>query len=144
MRQSVGEWEAMRLLIDANVFLEVFLNQERAESARSILGMVLEHDMFISDFTLHTVGVVLFRRRRYQAFGEFVEDTVGRAGIVVLSIPPEETERVLRAAQRFDLDFDDAYQYAIAEKHDLTIVSFDSDFDRTERGRKTPEQLLQT
>jgi len=29
------------------------------------------------------------------------------------------------------LDFDDAYQYALAEKHDLIIVSFDSDFDKT-------------
>jgi len=43
---------------------------------------------------------------------------------------------------RFNLDFDDAYQYAIAEKFNLTIVSFDSDFNRTERGRKTPAEVL--
>jgi predicted nucleic acid-binding protein len=38
----------------------------------------------------------------------------------------------------FNLDFDDAYQLAAAEKQIFTIISFDGDFDRTESGRKTP------
>ena len=42
------------------------------------------------------------------------------------------------------LDFDDAYQYALAEKHDLIIVSFDSDFDKTKRGRKSPAEVIGT
>jgi len=46
--------------------------------------------------------------------------------------------------ERYHLDFDDAYQYTVAEKHDLTIVSFDHDFDQTERGRKTPGEVLQS
>jgi hypothetical protein len=46
------------------------------------------------------------------------------------------------AKSRFNLDFDDAYQYVAAEKHDLTLVSLDADFDRTERGRKTPADVL--
>lgn len=45
-------------------------------------------------------------------------------------------------AQRFSLDFDDAYQYGVAAKYGLEILSFDGDFDRTERGRKTPDQVL--
>jgi len=44
---------------------------------------------------------------------------------------------------RMKLDFDDAYQYVAAEKHNLTLVSFDADFDRTDRGRKTPAELLE-
>jgi len=31
----------------------------------------------------------------------------------------------------------------IAEKHNLAIISFDTDFDRTERGRKTPAEILE-
>ena len=46
------------------------------------------------------------------------------------------------AAPRFGLDFDDVYQYVVSGKHDLIIVSLDSDFDRTERGRKTPRDIL--
>jgi len=44
--------------------------------------------------------------------------------------------------QRFHLDFDDAYQYVAAEKYDLTLVSFDADFDRTPRGRRTPGEMI--
>ena len=29
------------------------------------------------------------------------------------------------------------------EKYNLALVSFDSDFDHTERGRKTPAEVLQ-
>ena len=32
--------------------------------------------------------------------------------------------------------------YIPSEKYNLTIVSFDSDFDHTERGRKTPEEVV--
>lgn len=42
----------------------------------------------------------------------------------------------------YNLDFDDAYQYTIAEQYDLVIVSFDHDFDRTDRGRSTPNAIL--
>ncbi len=44
----------------------------------------------------------------------------------------------------FSLDFDDAYQDVAAEKYGLALVSFDSDFDRTARGKKTPAEVLAT
>jgi predicted nucleic acid-binding protein len=43
---------------------------------------------------------------------------------------------------KFNLDFDDAYQYVVAEKRKAVIVSFDGDFDRTEQGKKTPAETL--
>ncbi len=44
--------------------------------------------------------------------------------------------------RRFNLDFDDAYQYVAAKRNDLLLVSLDADFDRTDLGRKTPADLL--
>ena len=44
--------------------------------------------------------------------------------------------------KQFKLNFDDAYQYVTAEKYGLTLVSFDTDFDHTEQGRKTPGEIL--
>ena len=61
----------------------------------------------------------------------------------MLSLFVEDMGLAIEGAQKFNLDFDDAYQYAVAEKYDLTIVSFDTDFDRTERGRETPGEVLQ-
>ena len=58
------------------------------------------------------------------------------------SSPPDKLNFLGLAAQTFNLDFDDAYQYATAEHFDLAIVSFDADFDRTDRGRLTPSAAM--
>jgi hypothetical protein len=52
-------------------------------------------------------------------------------------------QHLVRVIEQYNLDFDDAYQYAAAEIYDLMIVSFDGDFDRTQRGRTTPAVVLQ-
>ncbi|MDA1191020.1 MAG: hypothetical protein O3A46_04965 [Candidatus Poribacteria bacterium] len=60
----------------------------------------------------------------------------------VIRLVPEELALVIEAQARFRLDFDDAYQYVAFERRGLTLVSFDGDFDRTERGRTTPDAIL--
>ncbi len=82
------------------------------------------------------------RRKSFDALRYLIEDLLVTGGLRLVRVALEDMRDVVRAAQRFGLDFDDAYQYAAAEKHGLTIVSFDSDFDRTERGRRTPGQIL--
>lgn len=64
------------------------------------------------------------------------------AGVRLLHLLPEDMGMVIDAASRFRLDFDDAYQYGVATKYNLEIVSFGADFDRTERGRKSPGELV--
>ena len=49
---------------------------------------------------------------------------------------------VVENMRKYRFDYDDAFQYAIVERFNLTLVSFDADFDRTPRGRKTPVQVL--
>ncbi|MDQ2921379.1 MAG: hypothetical protein M3R52_07195 [Acidobacteriota bacterium] len=44
----------------------------------------------------------------------------------------------------FKLDFDDAYQYVAAERHDLIIVSFDRDFEKLPARKLTPQEVLET
>lgn len=63
------------------------------------------------------------------------------AGVSMVALFVGEMEAVIQAARQFNLDFDDAYQYAVAEQYGLTLVSLDADFDRTERGRRTPDQV---
>ncbi|MFZ5593833.1 MAG: type II toxin-antitoxin system VapC family toxin [Pseudomonadota bacterium] len=62
-------------------------------------------------------------------------------GIKISSISPEDIESVIDAARKFNIDFDDAYHYTIALEHNLTIVSFDKDFDRTAKSRKNPSDI---
>jgi predicted nucleic acid-binding protein len=132
----------VRLLIDTNIVLEVILEQAKAEEAQALLVKTEEHEFFISDYALHSIGLLLFRRKQHHVFQEFVNDMMFQAGMMVASLSIEDMVSVIEAAQRFGLDFDDAYQYAVAEKYGLTIVSFDADFDHTEQGRKTAGEIL--
>jgi len=59
-----------------------------------------------------------------------------------VSVPPEAMGHLVSQMAQFNLDFDDAYQYVVAEQLDACIVSFDRDFDRTERGRQVPVDIL--
>jgi predicted nucleic acid-binding protein len=136
-----GEQATVRLLIDTNIFLEILLEQEHAEQARRLLKDVHAHEMFLTDFTLHSLGLILFRRQQHQVFVDFVHDMFERAGLQMLSLPPNMFQRVASASRQHGIDFDDAYLYVVAEEFNLEIVSFDTDFDRTPKGRRTPETV---
>ncbi|MGH9431235.1 MAG: hypothetical protein ACRD3T_06805 [Terriglobia bacterium] len=51
----------MRLPVDTNLFIEVLLNQARARAARALLENRKGHDIFVTDFALHSIGLLLFR-----------------------------------------------------------------------------------
>ncbi len=57
----------------------------------------------------------------------------------MIRLDPKEVLALAEVSKRFRLDFDDSYQCAVAQKYGLQIMSFDADFDRTEKGRKMPE-----
>jgi predicted nucleic acid-binding protein len=50
-------------------------------------------------------------------------------------------EQLKLIKQRFNLDFDNTHAITI-EKFDSIAVSFDSNFDKTYLGRKTPNDLI--
>jgi len=56
----------VRLLIDTNIILEVILEQAKAGEARAFLAKTDEHEFFLSDFSLHSIGLLLFRRKQHR------------------------------------------------------------------------------
>jgi len=96
-----------------------------------------EH-LFITDFSFHSLGIILFRVGKHDLLIKFAEQLKDK----IVRLDSGDFRHVVEVAQRFGLNFDDAYQYVAAEKHDLVIVSFDPDFDRTDIGRLTPDQAL--
>ena len=129
-------------LLDTNIFLELILDQEKADDVEKFLRSVQKEKLYISEFSLYSVGIILFRQKLYDIFIRFVDDLIFTYGIHLVKLAPKDIKQLVEVAKQFNLDFDDAYQYTIAELYDLKIVSFDSDFDRTKRGRKTPEDIL--
>ena len=133
----------MRLLIDTNVILEVMLGQPQAHDAQAFLALAGKHEFHLSNFALHSICQILLRRKLIAPLDSFLKTAIFAGNITVLSLPPINVADVVDTARLLSLDFDDAYQYAVAEKHNLTLVSFDKDFDRTPRGRQTPQAILQ-
>jgi predicted nucleic acid-binding protein len=132
----------MRLLVDTNLFIEVLLNQASAGDARAFLENRKGHELYVSDFALHSIGLLLFRHNQHQAFRQFLQDVIGRVGIGMVSLSASEMDGVVDVAAKFNLDFDDAYQCSAARRYGLEIVSFDADFDRTAEGRLLPANVL--
>ncbi len=129
-------------LLDTNILLELLLNQKRADEVERLLLETPPEMLCISEFSLDSIGVALVRRVMHDIFLKAVEDMLLVGGIRLIRLGPEDMQKVIQASRRFKLDYDDAYQYALAEKYNLILVSFDSDFDRTKRGKATPTDIL--
>jgi len=129
-------------LLDTNIFLEYILRRSRVDEVRDFFRRADLTALHISDFSLHTIGVIYLREHKYREFLTFVNEDLIASGIRVISLKPENFSRITGAADHFHLDFDDAYQYAVAELYGLSIVSFDKDFDRTAKGKAEPQDLF--
>ncbi|MBI1746118.1 MAG: type II toxin-antitoxin system VapC family toxin [Acidobacteria bacterium] len=129
-------------LLDTNVWLERLLGQQRSEEVRQLLEHIPLDRLFITDFSVHSIGVILYRVDRLEALKLFVQDVFIDGAVVLVRLDPEDTQRLLEVINQYKLDFDDAYQYVASEKYHLTLISFDRDYDRTERQKKTPSEIL--
>ena len=129
-------------LVDTNVWLERLLNQEKSDEAGRFLEAISARDLFVTDFTFHSICLILTRLKRNKALLDFVEDVFVDGAVNVVSMKPSDTQALIDNMDKYSLDFDDAYQYVSAEQSGLTIISFDGDFDKTEKGRKTPAEIL--
>jgi len=130
-------------LLDTNVWLERMLEQARSEEVRRLLEQVPSDHLLITDFSLHSIGVILDRLNRRDEFLGFVRDLFIDGAVALVSLEPGDMERLVGVMERFGLDFDDAYQYTAAERYEAELVSFDRDFDGTECGRVTPGEIIE-
>lgn len=133
----------MIYLVDTNIWLERLLDQEQSAEVGHFLEQVFTDQLLISDFTLHSIGVILDRLRQEEVLLQFVNDIFVENKVTLVSVPPEAMSQVVAAIKQFDLDFDDAYQYVAAKRANALIISFDGDFDRVDCKRQTPASVLE-
>jgi predicted nucleic acid-binding protein len=129
-------------LVDTNVWLERLLNQDKSDEVGRFLSQVSARDLSVTDFTFHSICVILTRLAKNEVLLDFVQDVFIDATVKLVSLTPDETRAVIDTIDMYKLDFDDAYQYVAAERNELTLISFDSDFDKTDKGKKTPADVL--
>ena len=129
-------------LLDTNIILELLLDQDHADQVAAFLNQAAPDSLHISEFFLYSLRVILLRLKRFDLFLRSVKDLFLSEVIALLRLGVEDMAKIGEIAQTFGLDFDDSYQYVAAEKFNLELLSFDRDFDRTPRGRKTLEEVM--
>jgi predicted nucleic acid-binding protein len=117
-------------LLDTNIFLEILLQQAKKDVCKSFLDAHVG-DLALSDFSLHSIGVILFRHANADVFKQFALDTLPK--IELVSITNAAYEGFSDEAAQFHLDFDDAYQFLLARDYGFTLVTMDSDFTRVQQ-----------
>ena len=115
----------MTYLVDPNIFLEILLNQAGRKKCEAFLQGE-KGAAWISDFTLHSIGVLLFRQKRPDLFDRFAADTLPQ--FTILSLSDVGYTQLATVHARYGLDFDDAYQFSVAQENKLSIATQDKDF----------------
>lgn len=129
-------------LVDTNIWLERLLDQDRSLEVGQFLALVPTDQLCMTDFSLHSIGVILTRLGQSAVLPEFVRDILLEGGVALVSVQPRAFGRLVIVMRDYSLDFDDAHQYVAAEMTQADIVSFDADFLRTDRGRLLPVEIL--
>jgi predicted nucleic acid-binding protein len=130
------------LLVDTNVFLELFLGQEKADECEKFLQKISigELSAVVSKFTIHAIEATLNDSALILAFLRNVE---GSLGLDVCETGVEEEMAASMLMDKVKLDFDDSVQYYLAKKLGVeAIVSYDRHFDRVDVKRKEPSDFL--
>ena len=117
----------MDFLFDTNIFLEVLLGQEKNESCKKLL-VDFKGTIFLSEFSVHSIGVILFRQKKLSYFDSFIADITNNGTII--SLPLKRYPQISTIAQKYGLDFDDAFRTAVAFEHNLGIITIDNDFKK--------------
>ena len=129
-------------LLDTNIWLERLLDQKKSKIVGEFLNTTTTDCIYITDFAYHSICVIMARLESLEALDKFVKDLFINGDVTIINLKPSAIQNILEIIDDENFDFDDAYQYVAAEEYELQIISFDSDFDNTPKGRKTPGEIL--
>jgi predicted nucleic acid-binding protein len=128
-------------LVDSNIWLEYLLGQEKYDEVLQFLSSIDDDKLYITDFTVFSIGIILNRFQKNNDLKKFIRNTFEDGEVNLISIDVTEIDEVVDNIIKFNLDFDDAYHLTIALRYNLTLISFDTDFDKTSVTRKTPNEV---
>ena len=114
-------------LVDTNIFLEILLMQNKKDECEQFLNENIEN-LNITDVSLHSIGVILFKYNKEKYFEKFINDIFPH--IHLTTLPVDLYKDIDYAKEKQKLDFDDAYQYSTAKYYKLKIVTMDNDYKK--------------
>lgn len=132
----------VRYLVDTNIWLERLLNQDKSEVVSEFLNIIPPAQLFVSDFAIHSIGVILSRLNKTEILKVFLNDLFINGQIEQLALDTLDLIDVADNIKKYNLDFDDSYQYTVAEKYGLILVTFDKDFLAVGLKKMTPQEII--
>jgi len=97
-------------LVDTNIRLERILDQDKSHQVQSFLDQTSSNRLFITDFTYHSIGVIITNLGQVDAFHRVTRDAFIDGDVSLIRLKPEDCKQLIRIVHQFKLDFDDAYQ----------------------------------
>ena len=67
-------------LVDTNVWLELLLEQNKAQEVRKFFQMTESHLLSITEFSIYSIGIILTRLKKDVIFEDFLSDTLEDSG----------------------------------------------------------------
>ncbi|MFB6229809.1 MAG: PIN domain-containing protein [Salinibacter sp.] len=131
-----------QFLIDTSIWLELLLDQEWADEAETMLEATPLARLRLTEFSPYSIGLSLTRQGQGDDFLSFLRRNFTRRSLRRIRLSGKELLRLPEAMNEYRLDFDDANQYVAAASRELKLVSFDTDFDRTDLDRWEPRDVL--
>ena len=129
-------------MIDTSIWLEYLFNQKQAEEATRMLSTVSTSRFSVTEHSLGSIGVILEASGQLPDCFQFVRETLHESEVERVVLASRELLDVEEPTNECNLDFDDACQYVAATSRELDLVSFDTDFDRTDIERLEPQDVL--
>lgn len=130
------------LLVDTNIFLELFLGQRKADDCERFLEKVSRGgiEAVVTKFTIHSCEAALNNPELILTFLRNLQNSLG-LNIYESSLEDEMATSMLM--DKIKLDFDDALQYYAAKMLGAeAIVSYDKHFDKVDVARKEPAEFI--
>jgi predicted nucleic acid-binding protein len=81
-------------LIDTNIWLERLLDQDRSAEVGEFLDRVANDRLYLTDFTLHSIGIVLTKLDHAQTFSRFVKDVLIDGAVHLIALRSEDMTSV--------------------------------------------------
>jgi predicted nucleic acid-binding protein len=112
-------------LLDTNILLEIILSQSKNVACKKFIRSNIGR-VYVSDFSLYSVGIYLLRRNKEKQFPKVLRIISNISNRT--NLKNSELTGLSSVKTNFNLDFDDAYLYQVAKERNLTLVNLDNDF----------------
>ncbi|MDI6904746.1 MAG: type II toxin-antitoxin system VapC family toxin [Candidatus Bathyarchaeia archaeon] len=136
-----------KYLVDANVFLEVELEQKKADVCERVLRKfhLGELEGLLVDFAIDTIVIIMENYgKKWGEIRTLLSSLLGYKGLRVHFSSLLDRIVATNHMKNYDLDFDDALALqAMKENRIENIISYDKDFDKIPYVKRIqPESLL--